>query len=193
MPPHIDHPGSSHTEISRVVVPRERIARRVEQLGQEITEFYQGREVTLMMVLTGALVFVSDLIHQLALPVRIEPVSVGSYPGARTQPQASRFRLPPPENLEGRHVLIVDDIYDSGQTMAVLTEAVRAARAASVRGCVLLRKDRPDLETRPGEVHFVGMDIPDVFVVGYGLDFDDLYRNLPDICVLKAHAQEERT
>lgn len=182
--------NSADPAIARVLVPRDRIAQRVAELAGEITAFYKDKEITIVMVLTGALMLVADLVRHLDLPVRIEPVSVSSYPGQATRSQGPSFRLPPEKNLAGRDVLIVDDIYDSGLTMGFLTQAVTDAGATSVRSCVLLNKDRPDLETRPASPHFVGFDIPDAFVVGYGLDFDDLHRNLPDICVLAQHAEE---
>ena len=183
-------PSQRNDDNHRVLVPRDRIAERTHQLADEIAEFYAGREVTIVMVLTGALMFVADLIRLLHLPLRVEPVSVTSYPGQATRSQGPSFRLPPPQSLTGRDVLIIDDIYDSGCTMEFLVETITNAGAASVRSCVLLRKDRPDLDSRPAEPHFVGFDIPDAFVVGYGLDFDDLHRNLPDICVLQQHAPE---
>lgn len=180
---------SAIPELASVLVTRQQIAERVAQLAQELAEFYQGREVTIVQVLTGALIFVADLVRQMPLPLRIESVSVSSYRGTNTRPGQARFRLPPPEDLSGRDVLIVDDIYNSGQTMAVLIDAINQTRPASLRQCVLLQKDRPDLPARPG-VDFVGFDIPDEFVVGYGLDYDGLYRNLPDIGVLNKELHE---
>ena len=181
LPPHLD--------LEKVIVSREQIAQRIVTLADELTRFYQGKELTIVMVLTGALIFVSDLVRQINLKLRIEPVSISSYPGKSTATQGCKFRLPPSTRIAGRHVLIVDDIYDSGKTMAFLEDALREAGAADVHSCVLLRKQRADLPDRPGEVHFVGFDIPDEFVVGYGLDFDDLYRNLPDVGVLAEHAR----
>jgi hypoxanthine phosphoribosyltransferase len=179
-----------HADVDRILVPRDRIDERIGQLACEIAAFYADREITIVAALTGAVIFVADLMRRLPLALRIEPVVVSSYPGRATRSQGPQFRLPPDGNLSGRHVLIVDDIFDSGQTMKFLTDAVAAAGAESIRSCVLLNKDRPDLESRPAPPHFVGFDIPDAFVVGYGLDFDDLYRNLPDICVLSQHVTE---
>ncbi len=183
-------PAQRDLQIGRVLVPRNRIAVRVGELADEIEDFYHGREVTLVMALTGALMLVADLVRQLTLPVRIEPVSVCSYPGRATRSQGPAFRLPPSHQLADRNVLIVDDIYDSGATMALLTRAAEDAGASSIRSCVLLNKDRPDLPSRPTPPHFVGFHIPDEFVVGYGLDYDGLYRNLPEICVL-IHAETD--
>lgn len=176
-------------DISKVLVTREQIAMRIEQLAEELVRFYEGRELTVLVVLTGALVFVSDLVRKMPLKVRIEPVSVHSYPGRATRSCGVQWRLPPPENLTGRNVLIADDIFDSGETMRFLLAAVASAGAEHVRSCCLLQKNRPDLGEH-GSADFVGFQIPDEFVVGYGLDFDGLYRNLPDIGVLAEHARE---
>lgn len=182
---------STLPELASILVTRQQIARRVAELAEELTGIYQGREITIVQVLTGALMFAADLVRQMPLRLRIESVSVSSYRGTNTRPVQARFRLPPPEDLRDRNVLIVDDIYDSGQTMEVLIDAINQTRPASLRQCVLLRKDRPDLPPRPG-VDFVGFDIPDEFVVGYGLDYDGLYRNLPDIGVLPQELREVR-
>ncbi len=181
--------SSTPMELASVLATREQIALRVAELAGELVEVYQGREITIVQVLTGALMFVADLVRQMPLCLRIESVSVSSYRGRDTRPGQARFRLPPPEDLSNRDVLIVDDIYDSGQTMKILVDAIKLSRPASIRQCVLLQKDRPDLPDRPG-VDFVGFKIPDEFVVGYGLDFDGLYRNLPDIGVLAEHLRE---
>ncbi|MBN1553968.1 MAG: hypoxanthine phosphoribosyltransferase [Phycisphaerae bacterium] len=182
-------PSLPHGRVHHVLVSREQIARRVAELAGEITSVYEGRELTIVVVLTGALTFTADLIRRLPLPLRIEPVAVSSYTGEATRPKKGEFRLPLPEELRNRDVLIVDDIFDSGQTMAILVESAYGAGARDVKRCVLLRKDRPDLADR-GEVDYFGFDIPDEFVVGYGLDFNGYYRNLPDIGVLQIHAED---
>lgn len=180
-------PASLDEDIDHVLVPREKIARRIGELATELTADYAGRELTIVLVLTGALPFAVDLLRHLPLRLRIEPVSVSSYPGLATRHQEAKFRLPLPKDLVGRDVLIVDDIFDSGRTMAILIEAAYVAGARDVKSCVLLCKDRPGLPGR-GAVDYQGFTIPDEFVVGYGLDSDGLYRNLPDIGVLRVHA-----
>ncbi len=182
--------GTSLAEIQRVLVPRDHIARRVWEIAHQLIAEYEDRELTVVMVLTGALTFTADLIRALPLPMRIEPVSVSSYTGSATRPGEAAFRLPMPGDIEGRSVLIVDDIFDSGQTMELLAAEAWQAGAKDVKRCALLRKARPDLPQR-GPVDYYGFDIPDVFVVGYGLDFDGYYRNLPDICVLRIHEPQE--
>jgi hypoxanthine phosphoribosyltransferase len=173
-------------DIAGVLIGRARIAERVGQLARGIAETYDRAELTILGTLTGSLIFISDLIRLLPMPVRLELVRVRSYPDTATSPQEPVVMMPPPEDLRGRHVLIVDDILDTGRTIELLLAEVAAAAAASVRTCVLLCKRRDDVPARP-TAHFVGFDIDDQFVVGYGLDHGNLYRNLPDICLLARH------
>lgn len=177
--------------IARVIIPRQRIARRVAELAAQIAPCYDGGEVTVLAVLTGAVVFLSDLIRHLPLRIRLETLRVVSYPDRSTVSQGPTVPAPLPADLAGQNVLIVDDILDSGQTLQAIRSMPAVERAASLRTCVLLRKRRADLPGRV-EPEFVGFDVDDHFVVGYGLDYDNLYRNLPDICVLNDHARGGR-
>ena len=170
-------------DVGRVVVSRDRIARKVRDLADEISQAYDGRELTVVAVLTGSLIFLADLVRHLPVRMRLDVASVCSYPGKAVRAQEAEFRLAPTIDLEGKDVQIVDDILDSGRTLGLLKQRLEAMGAADVRSCVLLRKRRPDVPGRP-EADFVGFDIDDEFVVGYGLDYDHLYRNLPDLCVL---------
>lgn len=184
---------SLRQDIDRVLVPRDEIARRVEQLARQIAECYGHgdgqtgeRELTILAVLTGSLVFLSDLIRRLPLKIRIEVMSASSYPGRATVSKSVALAMPPEADFAGRDVLIVDDILDSGRTLAAIVRQVNSSRPASLRSCVLLSKQRRDVAERI-EADFCGFEVEPEFVVGYGLDFDDLYRDLPDICVLKPH------
>jgi hypoxanthine phosphoribosyltransferase len=174
--------------IDHVVVSRDRISRRIAELGEEIAADYEGQELTIMAVLTGSLVFLADLVRCMPLVMRLDLVAISSYPGERTESAGPRFLLPISTNLRGRHVLVVDDILDSGLTLQAMLDAIGGMGPASLRTCVLLRKDRPDVEQRP-EADHIGFDVANEFVVGYGLDFNGLYRNLPEICVLREHAR----
>lgn len=174
----------------KVVIPRERIASRVEEIARELTECYGSGEITIVGVMTGVFVFLADLMRNLSMPIRLDIVSVNSYPGESTKSHGPQLTLPPTADLTGRHVLIVDDILDSGRTMTFLLDLFSAAKPASLRTCVLLRKDLGVPVERP-DADYVGFDIPDEFVVGYGLDYDDLYRGLPDLCVLDPLAGSE--
>jgi hypoxanthine phosphoribosyltransferase len=174
-----------YPDIARVLLSRDQISDRVGRLSRRIARRYEGGELTIVAVLTGSLVFLADLIRELSLPVRVSLVAIRSYPGDATRSQGPRLVLPVDGDLAARNVLLLDDILDGGETLALLARTVEAMSPASLASCVLLYKDRPD---RPDRVRpeYVGFDIPDEFVVGYGLDFDDRYRNLPDICVLKS-------
>ena len=185
-----------HRDIDRVLIPQEQIARRVGELARMITADHTPprlagpAQITIVPVLTGAMIFCGDLIRQIPIQMQIGLMAVSSYPGCNVSAQAAQVVAQQLGDLAGRHVLLVDDILDSGQTLRLVQAVVRERGAASVRTCVLLRKDRP--AARQAQVDYVGFDIPDVFVVGYGLDFDNYYRNLPDIVTLKARVIEAK-
>lgn len=189
-------------DIDRVLIDRGAIAARIRELAEQIVadlraeegDRDQDPEVTLVPILTGSVIFLSDLIRELPLRMQIRVISVSSYPGTATtarpasvQPALTNL----PESLAGRHVLVIDDILDSGGTLRLVTDMIRQRRPTSVRTCVLLRKQRP--EAMSFAVDYVAFDIPDEFVVGYGLDFDDYYRNLPDIVTLKPEVVQGST
>lgn len=168
----------------RVLIDPERIAERVRELAARLEadlERLEG-EVTLVPVMTGSMLFTSDLIRHLKRPLRIAPVTVQSYPGSSTRSRGARLQTPLPEALRGTHVVIVDDILDSGGTLATLRRLIGAVEPSSIRACVLLRKNVDHDDSAICE--HAGFDIPDEFVVGYGLDYDGLYRNLPYIGTL---------
>ena len=175
----------------RVLIDRERIAARVRELGAAVAADLAGSagpggRVVLVPVLTGSIVFVADLIRQMPLKLSLGVVAVSSYPGAATRSQGGGIRGDVPTDLGGKHVLVVDDILDSGRTLGLTRRLIEAQRPASLRICVLLRKDCRRAEDVP--VDYAGFDIANVFVVGYGLDFDGFYRNLPDIVELPGPA-----
>ena len=167
----------------QVLIPRRQIAKRVETVAEQIDACYGREPFVILTVLAGSIVFLSDLIRHLTGPLEIAFTAVRSYPGPATRSNGAETILPVETDLAGRHVMILDDILDSGRTLSLLRETVVGQRPASCRACVLLRKDRPELSDRPA-ADFVGFDVPDRFAVGYGLDYDGLYRNLPDICIL---------
>lgn len=177
-------------EIERILIDETRIAARVREMGAQIArdlqadvELTRRDEIILVPILTGSIVFVADLIRQMPLKLRLGVVAVSSYPGKSIQSKGAAIRGELPPDLTGKHVLIVDDILDSGRTLALVRRLVEEQRPASVRIAVLLTK----LVARDEEVdvEYSGFDIPDAFVVGYGLDFDGYYRNYPSIAVLK--------
>ncbi|MCA9290268.1 MAG: hypoxanthine phosphoribosyltransferase [Phycisphaerales bacterium] len=178
-------------DIDAILISREQIAERVRELGREIAgdldAMDDGAEIVLLPILTGAVIFVADLMRQLPQKVRIKVVTVSSYPGTATSSKGADIIGALPEELGGKHVLIIDDILDSGQTIRAIRAAVEARDPRSVRACVLLRKQIESAMSTPCE--YVGFDIPDRFVVGYGLDYDNYYRNLPDIGTLRPEAR----
>ncbi len=188
-------PGRAPVEadIERVLVSADAIARRVAELAEELgrglaTDGADDEGIVLMPVMTGSMLFVSDLVRQLPHKLRLELALVSSYPGTAQQSQGAKLTMPLPTGLEGRHIVLVDDILDSGGTIRFLQKELAKQAPASLRTIVLLRKPRPDAADVPCE--HVGFEIPDEFVVGYGLDFDGLYRNLPYIGTLRPKSAE---
>lgn len=187
--------------VERTLITSERIAQRVAELGAAICADLQALapepvksdasspRVVLVPILTGALVFVADLIRRMPLPLSLRVAAVSSYPGATTASLGARLRGELPRDLKGQHVLVVDDILDTGRTLSLILSLIREQEPASVRTCVLLRKQVEKREADV-EVDYVGFDVPDEFVVGYGLDYDGLYRNLPAIAVLGRGREE---
>ena len=183
--PILDDP--MHADLDKILIDRERIARRVAELADEINHDLHGvtdhDEIVIVSILTGSIIFLADLIRRLPQKLRIEVIGVESYPGRTTESRGAKITRNLAGNIEGRHVLIVDDILDSGGTMRLIREELAKRQPKSVRACVLLRKERPSAMEMSCD--YVGFDIPDVFVVGYGLDYNNYYRNLPDIGTLK--------
>lgn len=173
-----------YRDVDRVLFSRQQIRQRVRVLAEQIAHAYAGRDLTIVAVLTGAMIFLADLIREMPMLMRIDVTSISSYPGQATRSVGPTVLTPPRTDLAGRDVLLVDDILDSGQTLVRLLELVGDLQPRDLRTCVLLRKDRPDLPDRP-DADWAGFDVPDEFVVGYGLDYGHLYRNLPEICVLR--------
>jgi len=167
---------------SRVLFTGEQIRAAVERLAHEIRAAYGGEELTLVIVLHGGLVFAADLMRRLDMPLRVGVVLASSYRGTATRPGDLDIHVPPSLDLAGRHVLLLDDILDTGRTLARLTDEIRARGSRSVRIVTLL--DKPGRRAVPLQADFTGFTIPDVFVVGYGLDWNERCRNLPEIVAL---------
>jgi hypoxanthine phosphoribosyltransferase len=177
-----------HGDIDRVLISQYQIMARVKEMAEQITRDHlapgnQTGEITIVPILTGAMILCGDLIRQLPMKMKIGLMTVSSYPGKSLRTQGSQVLGKQIGDIRGRHVLLVDDILDSGGTLGLVVPMLRELGAASVKACVLLRKDRP--EAKKVHVDYVGFEIPDEFVVGYGLDYNDYYRNLPDIVTLK--------
>lgn len=183
--------------LGRVLIDRARIHTRVREIGRQLSTELEAElsrsgngpqdhpdQVVMVPILTGALVFTADLIREMHLKLSMRMVTVSSYPGASTRSRGAAIRGAIPTDLGGRHVVVIDDILDSGHTLTLIRQLVLEQNPASLRLCVLLRKSVPRASEL--EPNFVGFDIPDEFVVGYGLDYDGYYRNLPEIVALSA-------
>ena len=170
-------------DLERVLFDETAILRRIEELASAITAEYQGRELTVIAVLNGSLIFAADLLRRIPLPLKLDCLSVASYHGAATRTGDLVFKQIALPDVAGRHILILDDILDSGITLAAIRDKVATERPVSVKICVLLRKLKARM--RPVEADHVGFDIGDEFVVGYGLDYMERYRNLSCIGVLR--------
>jgi hypoxanthine phosphoribosyltransferase len=173
-----------HMAVREVLVSSSEIERRVNELGARITHDYAGREVLLVGVLKGVTCFMADLMRHISLPVGIDFMTISSYEGDRTG--AVRIVQDLTENISGRDVLVVEDIIDTGMTLLHLMKQLEAREPASLRVCALLdKRARRLVET---ELAYVGFEIPDEFVVGYGLDYQQRFRNLPFIATLRSEA-----
>ena len=160
----------------------EQLDEAVSRLAAEILDFYAGRPLTIIGVLNGSIVLLADLIRRLDVSLQVGLVQASSYRGAEPGPLRVDLSMLP--EIKGRHVLLVDDIYDTGNTLSALVEQLRQAGPESVRTAVLLRKH--GRKAVPMEPDHVGFEIPNQFVVGYGLDYRDAYRNLPYVAVMEA-------
>ncbi len=179
-------------DIERTLFHEQTILSRLDELGSQITRDYGGRDLTVIAVLNGSILFVADLMRRIQLPLRLECISVSSYHGGTESSGTVTFDQNSLPDVAGRHVLVLDDILDTGRTLhAISRRLTEEAGALSVRICVLLRKDK--VRAVEQEANYVGFEIGDEFVVGYGLDFMEQYRNLPFIGVLKARAIERET
>src|SRR2546423_8649084 len=172
-------------DIDRVLISQERIAARVREMAAQIVADHTPprmvgeAEITIVPILTGAMIFCCDLIRQIPIAMKIGLMTVSSYPGASIRTQGSQLLGQQLGDVRGRHVLLIDDILDSGGTIKLVAPFVKSLGAETVKTAVLLRKDRP--AAKEVAVEYVGFEIPDEFVVGYGLDYNNYYRNLPDI------------
>lgn len=185
-----------HRDIAKVLIYKETIAARVAEMARQITADHSQPgepdlgEVTIVPILTGAMILCADLIRHIPIEMKIGLLTVSSYPGSALQSRGSQLLGQQLGDIRGRHVLLLDDILDSGGTLKLVVPILKDLGAASVKTAVLLRKDRPAAKEVP--VDYVGFEIPDEFVVGYGLDYNNYYRNLPDICVLTPEAIERK-
>ncbi len=175
----------NHPDVAEILIPADDLQARVQTLGAEISEAYQGQQPLLLSVLKGSVIFLADLMRTITVPHAIDFMAVSSYGAATQSSGVVRILKDLDESIEGKDVLIVEDIIDSGHTLEYLRGLLLARNPASLRIVTLLSK--PSRREVDVPVDWVGFDIPDKFVIGYGLDFDERYRDLPYIGVLKKH------
>ena len=167
----------------RVPIPAADIQARVQEMGRQITESYRpDSDLLVLCILKGGVLFHADLVRAIELPLRMDFIGISSYGKGKLSSGEVRLTKDLDMSVEGADILIVEDIVDSGITLSYLVQLLEARRPRSIRVVTLL--DKPERRMRPVEVSWVGFRIPDEFVVGYGLDYAEKYRNLPDICVL---------
>ena len=170
-------------DIDRVLFTEEQLQARVAEIAAQIDRDYAGKQPLLVSVLRGSFVFMADLVRRITLPCTVDFMAVSSYGSGTTSSGQVKIVKDLSEQIEGKDVIVVEDILDSGNTLSYLLKLLEARHPASIRLCTLL--DKPERRTKPMAVQYSGFTIPDEFVVGYGLDYDEKYRNLPYIGILK--------
>lgn len=178
----MDTNANIYKDLERILLTREQIHEAVKKLGQQITKDYADRPPVMVCILKGAMMFFSDLVREIDLPLTTDFMSISSYGSSTKSSGVVRILKDLDRDISGRDVIVVEDIVDSGLTLSYLTDVLKTRNAASVSIVTLL--DKPARRKVPLTVEYSCFSIPDAFVVGYGLDYDEKYRNLPDIGVL---------
>jgi hypoxanthine phosphoribosyltransferase len=176
-------------DVERVLLSEEQLAARIVELGAEITADYAGKEILMIGVLRGAVLFMADLARAIKVPVAIDFMAVSSYGAGTSSSGVVRILKDLDENVEGKHVLVVEDIIDSGLTLNYLVDNLKSRQPASIKICTLLNK--PERRKVDVDIAYNGFTIPDHFVIGYGLDYAEKYRNLPFIGILKPEIYQD--
>ncbi len=184
-------PSAYTSHIAEVLLTPEQIGSRVAELAEAVSRDYAGRELVVVGVLNGSVVFLADLVRALEVPAELEFVGASSYGNGTVSTGTCDLTKDLDRPVDGKHVLVVEDIVDTGRTLAAIVECVRARGAASVEVCALL--DKPSRRVVELHPRYVGFEIPDKFVVGYGLDFAQHYRGLPYVAVLEPEAYDSPT
>jgi hypoxanthine phosphoribosyltransferase len=184
----LSHVAEFEGDIDRVLITGEEIQAKIRELGDRITEDYRGKELLLVGVLKGAFVVMADLSRHIRLPLQFDFMAVSSYGASTKTSGVVRIMKDLDHDIEGHDVLLVEDIVDSGLTLAYLLKNLRARRPKSLEVCALLRK--PEVQRVDLDIEYQGFEIPPEFVVGYGLDYAEKYRNLPYVATLKPEAYE---
>jgi hypoxanthine phosphoribosyltransferase len=175
-------------DIERVLFTEEQLQKRVAELAADISRDYAGKEVLLVSVLRGSFVFMADLTRKITIPCMVDFIACSSYGSGTTSSGQVKLTKDLSENIEGMDLIVVEDILDSGRTLSYLLKLLEARKPASIRLCTLL--DKPERRVVDVHVDYSGFQIPDAFIVGYGLDYNERYRNLPYIGILKPSVYE---
>ena len=175
--------------VERVLISEEQLQKRITELAEAITRDYEGKELTMAAILNGAVMFYTDLVRKVDLPVHFDFMRVSSYAKGTASTGVVKIHKDLDEDITGRHLLLVEDIIDSGNTLSYLKDYFLNRGAASVKICTLL--DKPERRLVPVKVDYVGFTIPNEFIVGYGLDYAEDYRNIPYIGILKRSVYEK--
>jgi hypoxanthine phosphoribosyltransferase len=178
-----------HSDVEKVLISVIELKNKVTELGQILSRDYAGKNLLAVGILKGAMVFMADLVRNISVDVQMDFMAVSSYGASSKSTGVVRIMKDLEQNIEGRHVLIVEDIVDTGLTLNYLLEILKAREPASLRVCTLL--DKPSRREVDVSVDYNGFSIPDEFVVGYGLDYNEKYRNLPEIYVLKKEVYQK--
>lgn len=171
-----------HPDGEKILLTEEQLKLRVVSLGREISQDYAGKEILVIGILKGAMMFLTDLVRKITVPTYFDFVAVSSYGSSTKSSGVVRILKDLDYSIAGRHVLIVEDIIDTGLTLNYLLDNLNSRGPASIKICTLL--DKPSRRIAPVQMHYCGFSIPDEFVVGYGLDYNERYRNLPYIMIL---------
>ena len=171
----------------KVLLTREQIARKVAELGERITQDFSGESLVLIGVLKGATIFLADLARQIKLDVSFDFIAVSSYGNSKQQSGEVKLMKDVDHSMEGKNIILVEDILDTGLTLTYLKNLLLGHQPKAVKIAALL--DKVSRRTQPIQGDYVGFEIPDEFVVGYGLDFAERYRNLPEVCILETDEQ----
>lgn len=169
-------------DIKNILISKEQIQKRTQEIAKQISDDYRGERVIMVCVLNGAMIFFSDLVRAMDIPVEIDTIVASSYGAGMTTSGSVKITKDIKYDISGKHVVLVEDIIDSGVTLSTLTKMLYTREPASLKVCSLL--DKPSRRKVDFKGDYVGFAIPDEFVVGYGLDYAEKYRNLPEVCTL---------
>lgn len=172
-----------YNDIQEVLIEEKVVQEKIQELASVISKDYAGKDLLLVCILKGSFIFCADLARKMTIPTTMDFMAVSSYRDSATSSGAVMILKDLESNIEGKHILIIEDIVDTGLTLKYLLENLKARQPLSVEVCTLL--DKPDRRKVDVSVKYNGFIVPDVFIVGYGLDYQERYRNLPDVCVLK--------